>query len=77
MYDLAENIVMILVDELLDAGRVVVGDRWFTSIGLVRALRERGTSDVGALRKHAASFPDAVFADGKKMTKKNRGEHAS
>jgi hypothetical protein len=77
VYDLAKNIVMTLADKLLDAGRVVVGDRWFTSLGLVRALRERGTGYVGTLKKHAAGFPDAIFDDGKKMTKKNRGTHES
>lgn len=77
MSDLAERIVFGLLQALLQAGRVVVGDRWFTSLQLIQRLRDAGTGYMGTVRCNAAGFPKSLFLLGTKQSPHARGHQVS
>lgn len=61
----AENVVMELIDGLLDEGRVLYTDNWYTSIPLAYQLQQRKTHLVGTLRLNRKHLPPEVVAAAK------------
>jgi hypothetical protein len=72
---LAQIIVMKLVARLLNTGRTVVGDRWFTSLELIKQLRAAATTYIGTLRRNAAGFPASLFRYGTRKSPLARGQY--
>lgn len=60
--DVAQNVVMDLMDGLLDQGRVLYTDNWYTSIPLAYRLQNRKTHLVGTLRLNRKHLPQDVVA---------------
>lgn len=69
------NIVMKLSENLLDQGRTVVTDNYYTSIDLANLLLARNTHLLGTLRKNRKNLPrevvDAKLKKGEVMAKEN------
>lgn len=65
----ADKVVLELMDNLLDSGRTLFTDNWYTSVGLARKLAAHSTHLVGTLRSNRKCNP-------KQVTKSsiNRGE---
>jgi hypothetical protein len=56
----AEDVVMKLMEGLLDCGRVLYTDNWYTSIVLAKNLLQRRTNLVGTIRKNRRGLPKMV-----------------
>ncbi|KAL6728531.1 hypothetical protein Aduo_010297 [Ancylostoma duodenale] len=67
---IADEAVMPLLDGLLDSGRVLFANEYFTSIPLAEALIARKTNLVGTVRRNSEGLPPGVT--GRKLKK---GEH--
>ncbi|EYB97365.1 hypothetical protein Y032_0141g2228 [Ancylostoma ceylanicum] len=67
---IAEDVVMPLLDGLLDSGRVLFTDDYYTSIPLAETLIARKTNLVGPVRRNSRGLP-LVVAE----RKLKRGEH--
>ena len=65
----SEKIVMELFSELLDHGRTLYTDNWYTSVKLAQRMVERKTHLVGTLRKNRRGNPPDVV-----QAKLKRGE---
>ncbi|KAJ8938998.1 hypothetical protein NQ314_011248 [Rhamnusium bicolor] len=57
----ADKVVLGLMNNLLDSGRTLFTDNWYTSVGLVRKLATRGTHLVGTLRSNRKYNPKNVI----------------
>ncbi|CAH1998284.1 unnamed protein product [Acanthoscelides obtectus] len=57
----ADKVVFELKNNLLDSGRILVTDNWYTSVGLVRRLLARSTHLVGTLRSNRKCNPKNVI----------------
>lgn len=68
----SETVVMRLMDGLLDSGRRLFCDNWYSSMALTRKLLDRKTDFVGTFRKNRQGFPPGVTK--KKLA---RGEMAA
>ncbi|KAB0803767.1 hypothetical protein PPYR_00737 [Photinus pyralis] len=68
----AESVVMELVDGLLDQGRVLYTDNWYTSVPLAYRLLDRKTHLVGTLRLNRKHLPKEVVG-----AKLQKGEFAA
>ena len=66
---LADTVVFSLMNGLLDSGRQLCCDNWYSSIGLAKKLLERRTHLVATLRKNRSELPPLV-----KEKKLKRGE---
>ena len=53
----AEDVVMKLMDGLLDRGRTLYTDNWYTSVVLAKKLLQRKTNLVGTVRKNRRGLP--------------------
>lgn len=60
----AESVVVGLMENLLNGGRTLYTDNWYTSISLAQALLSRKTDLVGTMRKDRKRVPKCV-ADGR------------
>lgn len=60
--DVSEKTVMELAQDLLDEGRTIYTDNYYTSIPLAYRLRRRKTHLVGTLRSHRKHLPKDVVA---------------
>ncbi|VDP36123.1 unnamed protein product [Heligmosomoides polygyrus] len=56
----SETVVMRLMDGLLDSGRRLFCDNWYSSMSLTRKLSDRRTDFVGTFRKNRRGFPSGV-----------------
>lgn len=52
-----EDVVMRLVEPIINTGRNVTADNWFSSIPLIEKLREKKLSYVGTLKKNKREIP--------------------
>ncbi|KAJ8931164.1 hypothetical protein NQ314_015966 [Rhamnusium bicolor] len=57
----ADKVVLGLMNNLLDSGRTLFTDNWYTSVGLARKLATRGTHLVGTLRSNRKYNPKNVI----------------
>ncbi|KAJ8938122.1 hypothetical protein NQ314_011596 [Rhamnusium bicolor] len=57
----ADKVVLELMIHLLDSGRTLFTDNWYTSVGLARKLATRGTHLVGTLRSNRKCNPKNVI----------------
>jgi hypothetical protein len=73
-YGLAKDIVLKLVWDRLQKGHIVVGDNWFSSRPLARALRAGGTGYVGTLRRNVTGFPEQWCRVRKKKDKEEKAK---
>ena len=53
----AENVVLKLMEGLLDKGRCLFVDNWYTSVSLAEKLIQRRTHLVGTIRKNRRGLP--------------------
>lgn len=65
----SESVVIKLVKDLLDEGRTLYTDNFYTSVPLARTLLSRNTHVVSTIRKNRKYIPDEV-----KFTRLQRGE---
>ena len=72
----AESIVIALSEKLLDCGRTVYGDNFYSSVPLAEYLLERKTYYCGTLRKNRKYCPkdvtQAKVSKGKMLSKQNQ-----
>lgn len=57
----AERIVLEMINPLLDNGRTLFVDNWYTSVDLAEKLQMRSTHLVGTLRKNRKKLPKSVI----------------
>ncbi|KAJ8964381.1 hypothetical protein NQ314_004946 [Rhamnusium bicolor] len=57
----ADKVVLGLMNNLLDSGRTLFTDNWYTSVGLARKLATRGTHLMGTLRSNRKCNPKNVI----------------
>ncbi|KAJ8926349.1 hypothetical protein NQ314_021295 [Rhamnusium bicolor] len=57
----ADKLILELMNNLLDSGRTLFTDNWYTSVGLARRLTTRGTHLVGTLRSNRKCNPKNVI----------------
>lgn len=57
---LGDRVVMYLTDDLLDEGRTLYTDNFYTSVTLAQTLLQRSTHLVGTLRKNRKNVPKTV-----------------
>ena len=57
----AESVVLNLMGNLLDHGRILFVDNWYTSLSLAETLISRSTHLVGTLRKNRKDLPKDVI----------------
>lgn len=69
-YSASENVVMKLTKDLLNAGRTLYMDNYYTGIPLVYRLLDNSTHSVGTLRANRKYIPEAV-----QKAKLKKGEH--
>lgn len=55
--NLAENVILELIQDYLDAGRILYCDNFYTSLPLASTLLNRGTHLVGTLRRNRRGIP--------------------
>ena len=65
----ADSVVLELMKGLLDKGRQLCTDNWYSSVGLAKKLLQRSTNLIGTLRKNRKGTPTEV-----KGRKLKRGE---
>uniref|UniRef100_A0A914WRT8 PiggyBac transposable element-derived protein domain-containing protein n=1 Tax=Plectus sambesii TaxID=2011161 RepID=A0A914WRT8_9BILA len=53
----AEDVVMKLLDELLDSGRTLYTDNWYTGVPLAKMLLSKETDLVGTIRRNRRGLP--------------------
>lgn len=74
----AESIVMGMLQPLLDNGRTLYADNWYTSIPLAENLQKRSTHLVGTIRKNRKGLPktvvDAKLKKGEITAKQNHNK---
>ncbi|KAJ1360664.1 hypothetical protein KIN20_038418 [Parelaphostrongylus tenuis] len=58
---LAERVVMTLMDDLLDEGRHLYIDKWFTSVSLAESLLRRNTYLTGMCKKNRIGLPKDII----------------
>ncbi|CAH1980584.1 unnamed protein product [Acanthoscelides obtectus] len=51
------SVVMSLFEPILDSGRTLVTDNWYTSVDLAKRLMDRQTYLIGTLRKNRRGLP--------------------
>lgn len=56
----AQKVVMEMLNPLLDSGRTLFIDNWYTSVDLAESLQNRSTHVVGTLRKNRKKLPKSV-----------------
>nr|CAH7767752.1 unnamed protein product [Callosobruchus chinensis] len=56
----AETIVFKMIEPLLDSGRTLFADNWYTSVDLAENLQSRSTHLVGTVRKTRKRLPKSV-----------------
>lgn len=57
----AQKVVLEMLNPLLDSGRTLFTDNWYTSVGLAETLQARSTHLVGTLRKNRKNLPKSVI----------------
>lgn len=59
----ADGIVMSLMDDLLDEGRHLYADNWYTSVPLAESLLQRETYLTGTCRKNGVGLPKELMKE--------------
>lgn len=59
--DIAEEVVLELMNDYLDEGRTTVTDNWYTGINLAHTLLSRKTHLIGTLRRDRKGIPPTIF----------------
>nr|CAH7749054.1 unnamed protein product [Callosobruchus chinensis] len=72
----AERVVMEMIEPLLDEGRTLITDNWYTSVNLAETLQTRSTHLIGTLRKNRKNLPkdvvEAKLKKGEIVAKQNK-----
>ncbi|KAF2886413.1 hypothetical protein ILUMI_19761, partial [Ignelater luminosus] len=67
--DLATHVVLNLLKNYLDSGRILISDNFYTNIPLAHELLRRKTHSLGTIRKYRKGIPKEIVT-----TKLNKGE---